>query len=604
MLTHFHGPTRIIVLATLLALTPPAAEAVPVRDADVGLTIPSIVPGRAAPELVEALTLLDQGKVDECIAQTRAYLRRDPGSAPAHELLGAALALKGDLAGAVTELRQAVALNPDQHTAHTKLGDIYLVQKKSAEARREFLRAIEIDDADHRAHQRLGRLFESEGNFRQAILHFEKGIVGTPAEYVGVKLNLGRLYNLTGQFSGSAALLEPVVAIHPKHGPALLTLGSAYMGLRRPADAVRLFRTAASVDPTGETPRVYLGMALRETGAHEESVQTLEEARRRHLKSPLPPLQLGETFVRMGQTAKALESFDRAAALSADPAPIRRRIAEIHMTQKRFAEAIAIYRAQAEARGAGVDAWDRLGTAYQMAGRLPDAEKTFKQMATAFPGTPFPHYRLGTFYGYIKKYDRAEAELRRALALAPADGSILRALSMSQNEQGNSSAAVETARRLVSVQPDDPNAHFYLATLYHDERRLDSAERLYREILARWPDHALTLNNLAALLADQGKGDEAVPLAQKAVALLPDNGVILDTLGWAVHKQRKSSEALAILQRAARLAPRNAGVLYHLGVVYEALGDRRAAREHLQQALQLSREFPQAADARKRLDNL
>jgi len=110
--------------------------------------------------------------------------------APAHEILGAALALKGEVGQGLQELQRAVAIDPKQSSAITKIGDIYYAQKKIPEAKAQFLNAIKITPEDRRAHQRLGLIYEQEGKADLAIAHFEKGIAGTPPDYLGSRSTL------------------------------------------------------------------------------------------------------------------------------------------------------------------------------------------------------------------------------------------------------------------------------------------------------------------------------------------------------------------------------------------------------------------------------
>ena len=66
---------------------------------------------------------------------------------------------------------------------------------------------------------------------------------------------------------------------------------------------------------------------------------------------------------------------------------------------------------------------------------------------------------------------------------------------------------------------------------------------------------------------------------------------VADALGWALHLSNQDSEALGYARRAVDTGARNAGYAYHLGMIELALGDRVAARTHLNLALQLNPQF-------------
>src|SRR5262249_31273448 len=60
----------------------------------------------------------DAGRADEGLAVARASLAKNPGSAPLHENLGAALATKGDQDNATKEFTQALQISPNDAMYH------------------------------------------------------------------------------------------------------------------------------------------------------------------------------------------------------------------------------------------------------------------------------------------------------------------------------------------------------------------------------------------------------------------------------------------------------------------------------------------------------
>jgi len=161
-------------------------------------------------ELNQALQLVRAGEMDAAIKVADRYLKTHPDSANANEIMGVALAKQGKLEEGVRCFQRAIEINPRQNSAITKLGDVYLVQQNVALAKAQFLRAISVDPGDRRAHQRLGLIYLDEGDTRQAIEHLEKGLIGTPPDYLGIKIDLANLYNQSREFEKSVRLLEPM----------------------------------------------------------------------------------------------------------------------------------------------------------------------------------------------------------------------------------------------------------------------------------------------------------------------------------------------------------------------------------------------------------
>jgi len=198
---------------------------------------------------LRALSSRAAGKVAEAIKIVTEVLEEKSGSAPAHEILGAALASQGDLDQGLAELRRAVELEPKRSSAMTKIGDILLARGQVEEAREQFLAAVKITPDDRLAHQRLGLLYDREGQRDLAIAHLERGIIGTPPGYIGVMTDLGRLYNISGKPEKTVALLQPVLTSEAQDASAWMVLGTAYFSLHQYSQALESFRSAERLSP-------------------------------------------------------------------------------------------------------------------------------------------------------------------------------------------------------------------------------------------------------------------------------------------------------------------------------------------------------------------
>ena len=596
--TSLRRSVAALLILGALFLGRSVSWAVPITDFVPG----SVLKAPRETPIGEALRLLNAGQYDEAAAKAKEFLARDPGSAPAHEILGAALIMKGEVDKGFEELKKAAMLDPKQSSAITKMGDVYMAKKDYKKAKESFLKAIEITPDDRRAHQRLGLLYEQEGKRDLAIKHFEKGIEGTPADYLGVKINLASLYNEERRFDKSLALLQGLIDEKSENTTALIVLGTAYLGLNKPDEAVKAFERARTLEPDSERAHLSLGIAYRQKEKYSESLKELEDVKRIKPKWSAGHFQTGETLFAMKEYDRALSSFRQAESLSPNPRMIRERMAEVYLAQKKPAEAISIYKGFINSKGADLRAYDLLGSAYQMNGQVELADKTFADMRQKYPKEPFAYYRSGLFYGFVRKYDQAVSQLEKALTLAPRDPLVLKALSVAHNQKGDKKRAIDTAGKIVELRPDSVDDKFYLASLYQDAGRKKESAQLYRTVIAQKPDHALAYNNLAIILSEEGNLGEARSQAEKAASLAPENGSVLDTLGWILFKNKETERSLEVLKKAASLQPNHAVILYHLGAVQHAAGSATAARQNLEQALKLSQDFDGAEEARKLLN--
>ena len=132
---------------------------------------------------------------------------------------------------------------------------------------------------------------------------------------------------------------------------------------------------------------------------------------------------------------------------------------------------------------------------------------------------------------------------------------------------------------------------------------LEVLERDLREILANEPNNADALNALGYTLADQtDRYEEALELVQKALQLKPDNYYILDSMGWVLYRLGRIPEAIDHLRRALAIQ-HDPEVAAHLGEVLWVAGEREAAQEVWNAALESTPDDKRLLDVIKRFSN-
>lgn len=314
MSDNYHLPFVVrMLVGVCFLLTVAMAKAAPVFDQI--LFEPVVSPAVQDDELNAALHLINDSRFGEAEAAVRKILEQRPYAAPAHEILGTALALQGNLPDAVLALERAVELSPEQVSALTKLGDIAMTLGQPAMAETYFRQAVERSPGERKAHQRLGLLAEQAGDTEQAIMHYQAGIRDTAADYLGVKLNLAQLYVLSGNHSGAVRLLEPFAEASPLSVPVLRTLAVAHIRLGNPDQALEYAGRLATLS---ESPQDHflLGSLREQAGQMAEAEQvyryllTLDERFWPALNN------LAALLLTRGETGQALEYAHQAYELA------------------------------------------------------------------------------------------------------------------------------------------------------------------------------------------------------------------------------------------------------------------------------------------------
>jgi len=157
-------------------------------------------------------------------------------------------------------------------------------------------------------------------------------------------------------------------------------------------------------------------------------------------------------------------------------------------------------------------------------------------------------------------------------------------------EVGQVDRAYDAQARAVALQPDNDDYVYDQAMLAERLGRTDEMERLLRRILQRNPKYYHALNALGFSLADRGvRLQEAKTLIEQALQLAPGDPYITDSLGWAEYRLGNKKRARDLLQDAMRNQP-DADIAAHLGEVLWKLGEHARARAAWREGLRLKRD--------------
>ncbi len=134
--------------------------------------------------------LLNQGKIDEGIAELQKSVGMRPDFAAAHVQLARAYIAKHDFDNAAAETRRVIALNPRDKDAYYRLGLIYLEQKLPAKAEDTFSQLLKIDPNSADGHAGLADALAGQQRNAQALEEYKRAAAIDPG-YQGVYFNMG-----------------------------------------------------------------------------------------------------------------------------------------------------------------------------------------------------------------------------------------------------------------------------------------------------------------------------------------------------------------------------------------------------------------------------
>jgi Tfp pilus assembly protein PilF len=152
---------------------------------------------------------------------------------------------------------------------------------------------------------------------------------------------------------------------------------------------------------------------------------------------------------------------------------------------------------------------------------------------------------------------------------------------------GDAGSAYWWARAALGMAPEYAPAYNTLGVIYLD-REPQLAERVFRFRLADAPDDPMLLSNLVVALDRQGRTDDAAQVRRQLAALDRYRPFEFLDKGNAAIASGDARTAMKFYREELKHLPYSAELHYAIAVASARLGDVRGAREHLDEAMQLS----------------
>jgi len=377
-------------------------------------------------------------------------------------------------------------------------------------------------------HHQAGRLDEADPLYRK-VLERE------PREPDALHL-LALIELLRGRNEEAAALIERALEAAGPHAALLNSLGKAYFGLKRLADAKRCFARSAALEPGFAEAHGNLGAALTALGDFAAAVESLNRAIGIQPAYPNAHFNLARALSASGRVDEAEHRYR--AALDLDPAMVdaHSALGDLLKSGSRLGEAEASYRA-ALALGASAEVRRRLADVLYEQDRLDEAEAEYRGALELDPGLAPARWALGILD--MLKRVRAGRGAEAAAQLAQ----------LAEDFRAHPPADAGTV--VGAMQP------FHLAYREDDPRELLALHgRLCADLMRRWQER----RGVPGAFAPSSAGRLRVGIVSGQVR---DHSVWnAITRGWVRHLDRNRFEVS----------------LFHLGQVQDA--ETQFARDH------------------------
>jgi tetratricopeptide (TPR) repeat protein len=353
---------------------------------------------------------------------------------------------------------------------------------------------------------------------------------------------------------------QRALAIHPGYADACISLAYVLMEESKPQEAEPYLDRALRIDPANADVHYMLGSI---TSSRNDVAAAIDHW---HAALELRPdfdrawQDLLDALYRNGQAQRAKEILHQAINRQSQRADLHLYLANVHVANEEFDDAIACYGRVLTIRPDHLEAMNGLGLAYQRRNRHNEAIATFRRLLEIQPDSWQAHFNLGNALKAKNAIPEAIAHYHRAL----------------------------------SIHREDADVHVNLGNALQADGDLAAAADSYRQALQIKPDDVFARNNLGLVLDKQGKHDDAVALFNQALAIEPNNIGVRINLALAWQAQEKFDTAIDILRRSIDMAPDSPEAHFNLANILKARGKVTEAITHYRKALSID---PELVDA-------
>jgi tetratricopeptide (TPR) repeat protein len=350
-------------------------------------------------KLRQAEQLLRAGQFAAAAQITRDVLAKSPGTAPALQLLGMALAQSGDLTGAEDAMRRFLKLNPRAAGAHSILGNIAMLRKDPAAAEASYRAALSLAPDHAETQFNLALALKAEDKLIESLAALNKAIALKP-DYAEAITQSGTVLMALNNRVAAVEAFQRSLQLRDNQFEAHYNLGLTLYRLDRLEDAKLSLARAAGLNDRSAEAFLALGRTLNELGQRTLATSALARAAALAPENAEAHGLLAAVFLADGWTKAAMDEIGKAIALEPDNAHFHITHGRILGDLNRLEEAEAANQRAVMIAPESMEALGALGRSYLAVGRAEDAKAVFQKALALHIDDIHPHLdmaRVGKF---------------------------------------------------------------------------------------------------------------------------------------------------------------------------------------------------------------
>ena len=554
---------------------------------------------QAQPDLVSAhywqgWTSLSLGDPSGAEASFSAALARNEGHVMSMVGVARALLVQGRLGDADGRIQQVIDSMEGTSSAEAR-ADAFVAAAEVSIARLQpqlaiesLLSALQADPTNERALGMLGDQFYRAGQYQRAIEYFETN-EDLSEDNAEAAVGLARSRIGLQQHEEAIEGLEAAMQEDSRDARFPYLLGQAYEREAEFELARQYYRQALQIEPAFTRPLVALARLAQRENMPSDAVELLERAAEANDADAATANEIGEMYLSLGDTNRAVTAFRRSLELDQSQPFARMNLAEFYLDSGQQARAIEYINEMLEA---GIESPQvRFLNARALEGQGQYAQGIELVLALIEEEPENAEYRFmnGLLHFGAGEYETAKASFQTAFDSAPSMHEALYYVGRCELALGNHNDAI-TALTTASRRSARGLYYYWLGVSLEEGSQGAQAMMSYTQCID--DDIAWALENpdvfyrRGALYYGRGLQGASYRDMRTALTLMPDFAPASKVLGQVYFDNRSYPAAIAAFQRSLELGGAQPDVHYSIALASLRMEDGAldVARTHLEQA--------------------
>lgn len=232
--------------------------------------------------------------------------------------------------------------------------------------------------------------------------------------------------------------------------------------------------------------------------------------------------QLANTYLNEQDYDKAIENFELYLKEKPDDTQALFFMGYIYEAKNECDKAIEYYNKTIDLRDDYAEAYKRMAYIFYRRNDYKKAISYLDHIRSADQDADY--YRLKTIlYSRLDEFKKAEESINDGLQKFPDSEELLFAKVVLKEEQKDYQTVIELMKKLLEIDPENPNYLNYLGYLYSDLNiELEISYKLIKKALEAEPDNSAFLDSMSWVLYRLGRFQESFEYQKKALKISPD----------------------------------------------------------------------------------